>query len=83
MDFALPLELLLVLVLLGERVLHLLEAHVVHAGGIDVGADKPGIGRAGETNGYLDGGVGVVRIIKGDVDLFVHRQLPSYSGVMP
>jgi hypothetical protein len=46
-------------------------------------SDQTGIGRAGEPDGHLDGGVGVVRIIEGDVDLLVHRQLPSYIGVMP
>jgi len=39
--------------------------------------DQAGVGDPGEPDRHLDGGVGVVRIIKGDVDLCVHRQLPS------
>jgi hypothetical protein len=75
MDLALPFQLLLLLVFVGEGVFHLFEANVVHASGIDVASDQPGVGGAGEPDGHLDGGVGVVRIIEGDVDLLVHRQL--------
>jgi hypothetical protein len=65
MDLALPLQLLLLLVFVGERVFHLFEANVVHASGIDVAADEAGIGGTGEPDGHLDGGVRVVRIIEG------------------
>ena len=39
MDLALPIELGLLEVLFGQRVFHLLEAVVVHLGGVDVTAD--------------------------------------------
>ncbi len=74
MDLALPFQFLLLLVFVRECVLHLLEAHVVHAGGVHVAADEAGIGGAGKANSHLDGSVGVVRIIKGDVNLPVHQQ---------
>ena len=75
-DLALALEFLLVLVLLRQRVLHLFEAHVVHPGGVDVAAHQGRLRGTGQPNRHLDGGVGVVRVIKGDVDLPVHRRLP-------
>ena len=75
-DLALALELLLVLVLLRQRVLHLFEAHVVHPGGVDVAAHQGRFRGTSQPDRHLDGGVGVVRVIKGDVDLPVHRRLP-------
>ena len=77
MDLALPFEFLLVLVLLGKGVLHLLEADVVHPGGIDMAADQPGSGAASQGDGHLDRGIGMVRVIEGHVDLAVHQELPS------
>ena len=75
MDLALPFQLLLLLVFVGKCVFHLFEANVMHASGIDVAADEAGSGGAGEPDGHLDGGVRMVRIVEGDVDLLVHRQL--------
>ena len=77
MNLPLAFELLLVLVLLGERVLHLLEAHVVHAGGIDVAADQPGSEATSQRDGHLDRRIGMVRVVEGHIDLLVHQELPS------
>lgn len=73
MDLALPFELLLVLVFLRQRVFHLLEAHVVHARGVDMAANKRRLRRPRQAHGHLDGRIGMVRVIKGDVDLPVHQ----------
>src|SRR5205814_1162392 len=49
---------------------------IVHPGGIDVAAHQGRLGGTGQPNRHLDGGVGVVRVIQGDVDLPVHGRLP-------
>jgi hypothetical protein len=81
MDLALPFQLLLLLVFVGECVLHLLEAHVVHAGGVNVAADEAGVGGARKPDGNLDGSIGMVGVIQGDVNLPVHQQLSLHPAL--
>jgi hypothetical protein len=68
-DAALAEELGLVLVLLGQRVLHLLEAVVVHPRGVHMASRAAGAERRGELDGDLDGRVGVLGVVEGDVDV--------------
>src|SRR5262249_32264763 len=72
----LPLELRLVEVLLGERVLHLLEAVVVHARRIDVAAGQLGLERPAQLERRVDGAIGVVGVVDGDVNTLIHEAAP-------
>ena len=74
-DLPLALELHFVEVLLGQRVLHLLEAIVVQLGRVDMAADQFRVERLAQRDGAGDGAVGVVRVIDGNVDALVHRIL--------
>ena len=71
-DPALALQLGLVLVLLGEGVLHLLEAVVVQPGGVDVGADNLGPARLGQPDRHLRGGDRVIGVVERQIKLAVH-----------
>ncbi len=74
-NLPLALQLDLVEVLLGERVLHLPEAVVVHAGGVDVAPDQLGAEGAAERHAALDGAVGMLGIVDRYVDALVHDNL--------
>ena len=74
-DLPLALQLDLVDVLLGQRVLHLPEAIVVQLGRVDMAADQLRRVRLAQPEGAGDGAVGVVRVIDRNVDALVHRIL--------
>src|SRR5207237_7349397 len=59
----------LVLVLLRERVLHLFEAIVMHPRRIHMAAGAAGAEGSGELDGDLDGRVGMLGVVEGDVDV--------------
>src|SRR6185295_1653917 len=79
-DLALALELDLVQVLLGQRVLHLLETVVVHAGGVDVAAHEGGAERLAERDAVRDRPVREVGVVDRDVDLAIHELEPLCLG---
>ena len=75
-DLPLALQLVLVPVLLGQRVLHLLEAVVVKPRRVDVAAGQGRAEGSPELHGQVDGAVGVVRVVDRHVDLPEHGGLP-------
>ncbi len=78
-DLALPRQLLLDQVLLGQRVLHLLEAVVVHARGVDVAAGQLRTEGRAQRDGTVGGAVRVRRVVDGHEDLLVHRGLLTFD----
>jgi hypothetical protein len=74
-NLPLALELVLVPVLLGQRVLHLLEPVVVEPRRVDVAAGQGRAEGAAELHGQVDGAVGVVRVVDRHVDLPEHEGL--------
>ena len=74
-DLSLALELVLVPVLLGQRVLHLLEAVVVEPRRVDVTARQRRAEGPAQLHGQVDGAVGVVRVVDRHVDLPEHESL--------
>ena len=75
-DLPLALQLVLVPVLLGQRVLHLLEAVVVKPRRVDVATGQGRAEGSPELHGQVDGAVGVVRVVDRHVDLLEHGGLP-------
>ena len=74
-DLPLALELVLVPVLLGQRVLHLLEPVVVEPRRVDVAASQGRPEGPPELHGQVDGAVGVVRVVDRHIDLPEHEGL--------
>jgi hypothetical protein len=74
-DLPLPLELRLLDVLVRERELHLLEAVVVHPGGVDVASDHLRFELLPELDRHRDRLVGMVRVVDGNVDGLIHQSL--------
>ena len=74
-DLPLALELHLIDVLLGQRVLHLPEAIVVQLCRVDMATDQFRGELLAQREGAGDGAVGVVGVIDGNVDALVHKIL--------
>src|SRR5262245_64230632 len=77
-DLALALELGLVLVLLGERILHLLEPVVVQPGGVHMDARESGAARPAELDRHVDRAVRVIRVVNRNADVLEH-EIPLIS----
>ena len=78
MDLPLPFQFSFVLILLGQRILHLLEAIVMHLRGIHMAADQCGAKRLGPRNPDIDTPIRVLGVIDGDEQSFIHAlALPS------
>ena len=82
-DLALALEFLLVLVLLGQGVLHLLEAHVVHSRCIDVTPGEAGLKGLSQPDADVDGRVGMVGVINWHIYPLIHQRSPSRGPSLP
>ena len=75
-DLALALELALVLVLLRQRVFHLLEPVVVQPGGVHVTPRHPRAERPPQLDRQVDRPVRVVGVVDRNIDVLVHAGLP-------
>ena len=71
-DLSLTLELVLVLVFVGERVLHLLEPIVVQPRGVDVGARETRAEGSAELDREVDRAIAVLRVVDRHIDVLVH-----------
>ena len=76
-DLPLPLELGLVLVLLRQRVLHLLEPVVVQPRRVHVDAGELRPARPAHLDRQVDRPVGVVRVVHRNADVLEHGSSPS------
>src|SRR5262249_18047652 len=76
-NLPLALELGLVLVLLGERVLHLLEPVVVQPRGVHMDAGESGAARPAELDRHVDRAVRVIRVVNRNADVLEH-EIPLY-----
>jgi len=76
-DLPLALELVLVLVLLGQRVLHLLEPVVMQPRRVHVHAREPGAARPAQLDRQLDRAVRAVRVVYRYADVLEH-DVPLY-----
>src|SRR2546422_158648 len=76
-DLPLALELVLVLVLIRQRVLHLLEPVVMEPRRVHVDAGQPGAARPAQLDGQVDRPVRIVRVVHRNADVLEHG--PSLS----
>ena len=79
-DLALSVQLLLVVVFLRKAGLHLLEPLVVHLGRIDVAPHDFRPESLGQGDSQVNGHIGKVRIIDGDINGLIHQTPPPECG---
>src|SRR6266516_6885773 len=72
MNLALPCQLVFVLILLRQRVFHLLKAIVMHLGGVDVTPNDGGVPGFGQRQRHLYGLIRVFRVIYRHINLLEH-----------